>query len=150
MAWRCLCWAKGGTSITCARSSSMAPTRLLSAFSALKITSSHCVGLNSAPLALQLTECVQRVAQNFAQQHQANRRTAKDLTGYTLLLATRSWKFEVFTKMQRQDLARIFPYANAINLIADCTYIFWNEGLFNWFGTVDCDGIRDRLNRASS
>lgn len=92
----------------------MAPTRLLSAFSALKITSSHCVGLNSPTPALQPTECVQRVAQNFAQQHRANQRTAKDRTGYTLLPAMRNWKFEVFTKLQRQDLARVSPYANAI------------------------------------
>ena len=40
----------------------------------------------------------QRVAQDFAQQHQADHQLAdKDCEGYTLLLAMRSWEFAAFT-----------------------------------------------------
>ena len=45
---------------------------------------------------------MQRVAQDFAQQHQADQKlAAKDREGYTLLLAMRSWEFEAFTKLRR-------------------------------------------------
>jgi transcriptional regulator with XRE-family HTH domain len=52
-----------------------------------------------APLFL---ERMQRVAQDFAQQHQADQKLAeKDRAGYTLLLAMRSWEFEAFTALRR-------------------------------------------------
>ena len=45
---------------------------------------------------------MQKVAQDFAQQHQADQRLSeKDREGYTLLLAMRSWEFEVFTALRR-------------------------------------------------
>jgi DNA-binding Xre family transcriptional regulator len=47
-------------------------------------------------------ERLQRVAQDFAQQHQTDQRLpAKELEGYTLLLAMRSWEFEAFTTLRR-------------------------------------------------
>lgn len=52
-----------------------------------------------APLFL---ERMQRVAQDFAQQHLADQKLQdKDREGYTLLLAMRSWEFEAFTALRR-------------------------------------------------
>ncbi len=46
---------------------------------------------------------IQRLAQDFAQQHQTDQKLAdKDREGYTLLLAIRSWEFEAFTRFRRQ------------------------------------------------
>jgi hypothetical protein len=45
---------------------------------------------------------LQRVAQDFAQQHQADQKLAdKDREGYTLVLAMRSWEFEAFAALRR-------------------------------------------------
>jgi len=45
---------------------------------------------------------MQRVAQDFAQQHQADQRLPeRDREGYTLLLAMRSWEFEAFAALRR-------------------------------------------------
>ena len=47
-------------------------------------------------------ERLQKVAQDFAQQHQADQRLPeKEREGYTLLLAVRSWEFEAFTQLRR-------------------------------------------------
>ena len=59
-------------------------------------------GSISRSLAPSFLERVQRVAQDFAQQHQADQKLAeKDREGYTLLLAMRSWEFEAFTALRR-------------------------------------------------
>ena len=59
-------------------------------------------GSISRSLAPSFLERMQRVAQDFAQQHQADQKlAAKDREGYTLLLAMRSWEFEAFTKLRR-------------------------------------------------
>ena len=59
-------------------------------------------GSISRSLAPSFPERMQRVAQDFAQQHQADQKlAAKDREGYTLLLAMRSWEFEAFTKLRR-------------------------------------------------
>jgi hypothetical protein len=43
-----------------------------------------------------------RVAQDFAQQHQADQKLAdKDREGYTLVLAMRRWEFEAFAALRR-------------------------------------------------
>ncbi len=48
------------------------------------------------------TERMQRVAQDFAQQHLADQRLPESgREGYTLLLAMRSWEFEAFTALRR-------------------------------------------------
>jgi len=45
---------------------------------------------------------MQRVAQDFAQQHLADQRLPQaEREGYTLLLALRSWEFEAFAHMRR-------------------------------------------------
>ncbi len=45
---------------------------------------------------------LQRVAQDFAQQHQADQKLPqKSREGYTLLLAMRSWEFEAFAALRR-------------------------------------------------
>ena len=45
---------------------------------------------------------MQRVVQDFAQQHQADQKLAdKDREGYTLLLAMRSWKSDAFLALRR-------------------------------------------------
>jgi DNA-binding Xre family transcriptional regulator len=45
---------------------------------------------------------LQRVAQDFAQQHQADQKLPdKDREGYTLVLAMRSWEFEAFAALRR-------------------------------------------------
>jgi DNA-binding Xre family transcriptional regulator len=47
-------------------------------------------------------ERIQRVAQDFAQQHQADQRLPEsEREGYTLLLAMRNWEFEAFTRLRR-------------------------------------------------
>ena len=59
-------------------------------------------GSISRSLAPSFIERMQRVAQDFAQQHQADQKlTDKDREGYTLLLAMRSWEFEAFTMLRR-------------------------------------------------
>jgi DNA-binding Xre family transcriptional regulator len=59
-------------------------------------------GSISRGLAPSFLERMQRVAQDFAQQHQADQKMAEaDRAGYTLLLAMRSWEFEAFTKLRR-------------------------------------------------
>ena len=47
-------------------------------------------------------ERMQRVAQDFAQQHLADQRQPEvQREGYTLLLALRSWEFAAFTQLRR-------------------------------------------------
>jgi DNA-binding Xre family transcriptional regulator len=59
-------------------------------------------GSVSRALAPSFLERIQRVAQDFAQQHQADQKLAeKDREGYTLVLAMRSWEFAAFTKLRR-------------------------------------------------
>lgn len=59
-------------------------------------------GSVSRALAPSFLERMQRVAQDFAQQHQADQRLpAKELEGYTLLLAMRSWEFKAFAQLRR-------------------------------------------------
>ena len=59
-------------------------------------------GSISRSLAPSFRERMQRVAQDFAQQHLADQKLAdKDLQGYTLLLGMRSWEFEAFTRLRR-------------------------------------------------
>lgn len=57
------------------------------------------IGRSMAPAFL---ERLQRVAQDFAHQHQTDQKLAdRDKEGYTLLLAMRSWEFEAFTQLRR-------------------------------------------------
>jgi hypothetical protein len=59
-------------------------------------------GSISRSLAPSFAERMQRVAQDFAQQHQADQKlSAEDREGYTLLLAMRSWEFGAFTALRR-------------------------------------------------
>ena len=59
-------------------------------------------GSISRSLAPSFMERMQRVAQDFAQQHQTDQKLAvKDREGYTLLLAMRSWEFEAFAALRR-------------------------------------------------
>ena len=59
-------------------------------------------GSISRGLAPSFMERMQRVAQDFAQQHQADQKLdAKTREGYTLLLAMRSWEFEAFSTLRR-------------------------------------------------
>lgn len=59
-------------------------------------------GSISRSLAPSFFERMQRVAQDFAQQHQADQKLAeKDREGYTLLLGMRSWEFEAFAALRR-------------------------------------------------
>jgi DNA-binding Xre family transcriptional regulator len=59
-------------------------------------------GSVSRGLAPSFLERLQRVAQDFAQQHQADQKlAAKEREGYTLLLAMRSWEFAEFEAMRR-------------------------------------------------
>ena len=59
-------------------------------------------GSISRSLAPAFLERLQRVAQDFAQQHQTDQKlTAKDREGYTLLLGMRNWEFEAFTRLRR-------------------------------------------------
>lgn len=53
-------------------------------------------------LAPSFVERLQRVAQDFAQQHQTDQKLSeKDREGYTLVLAMRSWEFEAFSALRR-------------------------------------------------
>jgi len=59
-------------------------------------------GAISRSLAPAFWERMQRVAHDFAQQHLADQRMAeREREGYTVLLAMRSWEFEVFAGMRR-------------------------------------------------
>jgi DNA-binding Xre family transcriptional regulator len=59
-------------------------------------------GTVSRALAPSFRERLQRVAQDFAQQHQTDQKLApKDLEGYTLVLGMRNWEFEGFTRLRR-------------------------------------------------
>lgn len=59
-------------------------------------------GSVSRSLAPSFLERMQRVAQDFAQQHLADQKLQeKDREGYTLLLAMRSWEFEAFAGLRR-------------------------------------------------
>ena len=60
-------------------------------------------GAIARSLAPSFMERLQRVAQDFAQQHQSDQKLSeKDREGYTLLLAMRSWEFAAFTALRRQ------------------------------------------------
>ena len=59
-------------------------------------------GSISRSLAPAFMERMQRVAQDFAQQHLADQRQPEvQREGYTLLLALRSWEFAAFTQLRR-------------------------------------------------
>ncbi len=59
-------------------------------------------GSVSRSLAPSFLDRMQRVAQDFAQQHLADQKLQdKDREGYTLLLAMRSWEFEAFGALRR-------------------------------------------------
>ena len=59
-------------------------------------------GSISRSLAPSFMERMQRVAQDFAQQHQADQKLpAKEREGYTLLLAMRGWEFAAFGALRR-------------------------------------------------
>ena len=59
-------------------------------------------GSISRALAPAFVERLQRVAQDFAQQHQADQRLAESRReGYTLVLGMRSWEFAAFAAMRR-------------------------------------------------
>ncbi len=59
-------------------------------------------GSISRGLAPSFLERMQKVAQDFAQQHQADQKMPeKEREGYTLLLAMRSWEFGAFTALRR-------------------------------------------------
>ena len=59
-------------------------------------------GSVSRTMAPAFLERLQRVAQDFAQQHQTDQKLApKDREGYTLLLGMRSWEFAAFTPLRR-------------------------------------------------
>jgi transcriptional regulator with XRE-family HTH domain len=59
-------------------------------------------GQISKSLAPTFLERLQRVAQDFAQQHQTDQKLSpKELEGYTLLLGMRNWEFELFTRLRR-------------------------------------------------
>ncbi len=48
------------------------------------------------------SEALQRVAQDFAQQHQTDQRVPPtEREGYTLLLGMRRWEFEAFARLRR-------------------------------------------------
>jgi DNA-binding Xre family transcriptional regulator len=60
-------------------------------------------GSISKSLAPSFLARLQRVAQDFAQQHQTDQKLpSKEREGYTLLLGMRSWEFEVFTQLRRK------------------------------------------------
>jgi len=59
-------------------------------------------GSVSRSIAPSFVERMQRLAQDFAQQHQADQKLAeKEREGYTLVLAMRSWEFEAFARLRR-------------------------------------------------
>ena len=60
-------------------------------------------GSISRAIAPSFVDRLQRVAQDFAQQHQADQKlAAKEREGYTLVLAMRSWEFAAFTQLRRR------------------------------------------------
>jgi DNA-binding Xre family transcriptional regulator len=59
-------------------------------------------GSVSRSIAPAFVDRLQRLALDFAQQHQADQKIAeKDREGYTLVLGMRSWEFEAFTALRR-------------------------------------------------
>ncbi len=59
-------------------------------------------GSVSRALAPMFLERLQRVAQDFAQQHQTDQKlAAKEREGYTLVLAMRRWEFEAFAQLRK-------------------------------------------------
>lgn len=59
-------------------------------------------GSISKGLASSFLERLQRVAQDFAQQHQTDQKLSPaDREGYTLLLGMRNWEFDVFKQLRR-------------------------------------------------
>jgi len=61
-------------------------------------------GSISRALAPSFLERLQRVAQDFAQQHQTDQKLSpSDREGYTLLLGMRNWEFEAFKQLRRND-----------------------------------------------
>ena len=59
-------------------------------------------GSISRSLAPAFLDRLQRVAQDFAQQHQTDQKLSpKEREGYTLLLGMRNWEFELFTRLRR-------------------------------------------------
>lgn len=59
-------------------------------------------GSVSRSMASSFTDRMQRVAQDFAQQHLADQKIdPREREGYTLLLAIRSWEFEAFSQLRR-------------------------------------------------
>ncbi|HYF19338.1 MAG TPA: helix-turn-helix transcriptional regulator [Ramlibacter sp.] len=59
-------------------------------------------GSISRAIAPSFVDRLQRLAQDFAQQHQADQKLSeKAREGYTLVLAMRSWEFGAFTKLRR-------------------------------------------------
>ena len=59
-------------------------------------------GSISRAIAPSFVDRLQRVAQDFAQQHQADQKLSEqDREGYTLVLAMRSWEFAAFTQLRR-------------------------------------------------
>jgi transcriptional regulator with XRE-family HTH domain len=70
-------------------------------------------GSISKSLAQGFMERMQRVAQDFAQQHQSDQKLpVHHKEGYTLLLAMRSWEFEAFAHLRRTP----FPQKNSTDL----------------------------------
>lgn len=62
-------------------------------------------GSISRALAPAFLERLQRVAQDFAQQHQTDQKLSPDdREGFTLLLGMRNWEFEQFTQLRRGEL----------------------------------------------
>ena len=62
-------------------------------------------GSVSRSLAPAFLERLQRVAQDFAQQHLADQKIPEpERNGYTLLLAMRSWEFEAFSHLRRNPV----------------------------------------------
>ncbi|MFT3779239.1 MAG: helix-turn-helix transcriptional regulator [Ottowia sp.] len=59
-------------------------------------------GSISRALAPSFVERLQRLAQDFAQQHQTDQKLkAAEVEGYTLVLAMRCWEFAAFTRLRR-------------------------------------------------
>jgi DNA-binding Xre family transcriptional regulator len=59
-------------------------------------------GSISRAIAPSFVDRMQRLAQDFAQQHQADQKLAeREREGYTLVLAMRSWEFEAFSQLRR-------------------------------------------------
>jgi len=58
----------------------------------------------SLPMAKVFQERLQRIVQDFAQQHQADQRLPeRERDGYTLVLAMRGWEFTAFTQLRRMS-----------------------------------------------